>query len=144
MFFQCFLMFQLFTVTPLRSVSSVFTIKIDWLIDWLLPFCYTTKQWLVLKMQHANSAYSFCCWIRMKLVVWLSWMSFGDISCLVHHRRQLHNSRCMWQKVVMWANRQTNMHTYHSTSYPPSGEVTIGVNFYKAARLEPSPTFKNS
>jgi len=34
-----------------------------------------------------------------KLVVWLSRMSFGVISCLVHHRRQLHNRRCMWQKV---------------------------------------------
>jgi len=36
---------------------------------------------------------------RGKLVVWLSWMSFEVISCLVHHRRQLHNRLCMWQKV---------------------------------------------
>ena len=32
-FSQCYL-FQCFSVTLLRSVSSVFKIKIDWLIDW--------------------------------------------------------------------------------------------------------------
>jgi len=36
------------------------------------------------------TACSFYCWIRTKLVVWLSWMSFGVITCLIHHRRQLH------------------------------------------------------
>ena len=41
------------------------------------------------------TACSFYCWIRTKLVVWVSWRSFGVISCLVHHRRQLRNRRCM-------------------------------------------------
>ena len=41
------------------------------------------------------TAFSFRCWIRTKLVVWLALESFY---CSVDHRRPLHNRRCIWQK----------------------------------------------
>jgi len=50
------------------------------------------------KIKCANSAYSLQLLLLDSNETGVSWMSFGVISCLVHHRRQL-QKRCMWQKV---------------------------------------------